>query len=118
METPTPVALATAVDKLVYLSHQNAVLHGFYDTTEDNHVGIKLMLVVTELSEMFEAFRRDKNISPDEHCPPFTNEEVEIADAIIRLYDYSGWRNLRLGPALIAKMEYNKSRPYKHEKNL
>ena len=107
----------SAIDQLVYLCHQNAVLHGFYEDESVNHVLIKMALVVTELSEVIEGFRNGKGIKPDEHCPDFSNEEIEVADSIIRLLDYAGWRNLRLGQALQAKHAYNVGRPYKHNKS-
>jgi hypothetical protein len=53
---------------------------------------------------------------PDQHCPDFTSEEIEAADALIRLFDYAQEWGLRLAEAVTAKMEYNASRPYKHGK--
>ncbi len=105
-----------AIEVLIYQSHQNAVLHGFYENLEDQKVGIKVALMHTELSELFEGHRKGKDTLPDEHCPDFTNEEIELSDLLIRAFDYAGWRNLRLGPALLAKHEYNKQRPFLHNK--
>ena len=75
--------------------------------------GEKIALMHSELSEMLEGVRKP---SPDKHCPEFTNEEIELADAIIRAMDYAKKLNLRLPEAIIAKHEYNTSRPYKHGK--
>jgi hypothetical protein len=75
------------------------------------------MLVNTELSEFLEAYRKD-DLTADEHCPEFTNQTIEIADAIIRLLDLAGWLNMHnIGDAVIAKWQYNKTRPYLHGKN-
>lgn len=104
------------IEQLVYEAHQNAVLHGFYEDESVNHPGVKCILMVTEISELFEGVRNGDNIKPDRHCPDFSNEEIEAADLFIRLADYSGFRKLRLGAAILAKHEYNKSRPYKHNK--
>ena len=39
-----------------------------------------------------------------------------MADVLIRIGDYCGANNLRLEEAVKAKMEFNKTRPYKHGK--
>lgn len=67
----------------------------------------KLALVVSEVAEAMEGARKG---TQDSHLPEFTSEEVEIADAFIRLFDYAGWRHLRLGEAFWAKLEYNRTR--------
>ena len=64
----------------------------------------KLMLVVIEVSEVMEA-RRDG----DEEL-----EETEVADAIIRLLDYSAWRGFSMDAAITAKMDKNRERPRLH----
>ena len=71
-------------------------------------VGLKLMLSVGELGETLEAVR--KNLGPDAHCPEFTSEECEVADAIIRLMNYATDRKLRLAEAIVAKNEFNRNR--------
>lgn len=71
-------------------------------------VGLKLALVMGELGETLEAVR--KNLGPDSHCPEFTCEEVEVADAIIRLMNYASDRELRLAEAIVAKNDYNRDR--------
>jgi NTP pyrophosphatase (non-canonical NTP hydrolase) len=67
----------------------------------------KLMLIVSEIAEASEGARKG---IPDKHLPQFSNEEVEMADALIRLFDYAGWRKLKLGEAFWAKLEYNRTR--------
>ena len=42
--------------------------------------------------------------------------EAELADAIIRIMDFAQEYDLNLADAILAKHEYNKSRPYKHGK--
>jgi NTP pyrophosphatase (non-canonical NTP hydrolase) len=75
----------------------------------------KLMLMVTEIVEGFEAIRQNAD-APSEHIGEFTAEEEEIADTIIRLLDYAGHHRLRLGAAIDAKMVFNTRRPHKHGK--
>ena len=74
-------------------------------------IGLKLMLVAGELGELLEAFRKNKATDPDSHCPEFTNEEVELADVVIRAMNYATDRNLRLAEAIAAKNEFNLLRP-------
>jgi hypothetical protein len=76
----------------------------------------KIALAHSELSEALEVSRRDIT-RPDENCPEFTNYEIEWADLIIRAAEYCERRGLRLGEAIIAKHNYNTSRPFKHGKN-
>lgn len=73
----------------------------------------KLLLVVSEIVECMEGLRKPVD-SPLEN---FTNEEEELADAIIRILDYAGQYDLRIGEAVLAKIAFNKGRPYKHGKN-
>lgn len=72
-------------------------------------IGLKIALVMGELGETLEAVR--KNLGPDSHCPEFTSEEVEVADAVIRLMNYAHDRKLRLAQAIVAKNNHNRTRP-------
>jgi hypothetical protein len=103
-----------ALDLIIYDCHRNAVLHGFHD--DGFNFGEKIALIHSELSEALESYRKHGTAEPDHHCAPFTNVEVELADAIIRIFDLAGRLNLKLGSALMAKHAYNKTRPYKHGK--
>jgi NTP pyrophosphatase (non-canonical NTP hydrolase) len=73
----------------------------------------KIALMVSELGEAIEGIRKPH---PDEHCPNHSSEAVELADCIIRIFDYCGAFNIDLASALIDKMDYNASRPYMHGK--
>lgn len=71
------------------------------------NVPTKLMLVVSELSEAMEADR--KNLM-DSHLPERSGIEVELADAVIRIFDLAGRLDLDLGGAVVDKLAYNKAR--------
>jgi NTP pyrophosphatase (non-canonical NTP hydrolase) len=73
----------------------------------ERNVGELLMLTVSELSEAMEGHR--KNLM-DDKLPHRRMFEVELADAIIRIFDLAGGLNLDLGGAYVEKMEYNASR--------
>lgn len=75
----------------------------------------KIALEMSELGERLETLRQNPT-AMDEHCPEFLSVEVECADLIIRCLDFCGRRKLRIGEALVAKMEYNTTREYKHGK--
>lgn len=70
-------------------------------------VPTKLMLTVSELSEAMEAHR--KNLMDDklEHRHGL---EVELADALIRIYDLGGALGFDLGATMAEKLRYNASR--------
>lgn len=66
-----------------------------------------LCLIHSEVSECLEGVRKD---SMDTHLPHRKMEEVEMADAIIRIFDYCGGHGLDLQGAFDEKMEYNAKR--------
>ncbi|UGL61590.1 hypothetical protein QE346_gp138 [Pseudomonas phage phipa10] len=66
-----------------------------------------LMLVTTEIAEAAEGVRKDLM---DNHLPERKMEEVELADAIIRIMDYANVRGLDVAGAIIEKIEYNMTR--------
>lgn len=70
-------------------------------------VPTKMMLMVSELSEAMEGFRKSLN---DDHLPDRPMIEVEFADAIIRILDCAGYLDLDVGGALIDKLAYNATR--------
>lgn len=67
----------------------------------------KLLLIVTEIAEATEGLRKDL---PDDKLPHRPMLEVELADAVIRIYDLAGKLELDLGGALVEKLQYNLSR--------
>jgi hypothetical protein len=102
----------------------------------------KLFLVVSELVEALEEFRNNKPINEiyfqfsgvdiesgrgyTEHHNDFTkfNKDpanhkpegvpIEIADAVIRILDFVEANGINLELALLLKMKYNETRPFRH----
>lgn len=105
--------------------HTQCVEKGFWpEDKAQRNLGEALFLVTTEMAEWLEWVRKGEGTAQSTNLwkvetlgsASFTNEEEEAADTLIRLLDLCGGRGLRLGEAVIAKMEYNASRPYKHGK--
>lgn len=92
--------------------HGNARIKGWWDE-EGRNVGEALALMHSELSEALEAARKG---FPQDSKVPFDNFTVELADCIIRIFDLAGGMELPLVDAMLAKHEYNKTRPHKHGK--
>jgi len=156
-----------AFEKLCTVQHQRMKDKGFWNPdpatggSPDNvSIPTKLLLIVSEATEMFEAYRKGALTAPcdkdatvlgysertcnhcdgagsnpnreaeevicpiclgekkirDDHMRRLTNEEEELADIVIRLADYCGWRGIDLGRVILAKMEYNTKRPHMHGK--
>ena len=94
--------------------HMIAEANGFWDysskTPVKTVIAEKLALCHSELSEGLEAIR--------ETTGGFGNLDEELADTIIRIMDLSARFRLRVGEALIAKVEKNRGRPFRHGKEL
>jgi len=75
--------------------------HGISTDQQKEAMLAKLMLVVTEVSEMAEAVRNE-----DEQ-----NFREELADALIRLLDIASSCNIDFESEVEIKMEINKKRP-------
>lgn len=69
--------------------------------------GEMLCLIHSEISEAMEGARK---ALMDDHLPKRLMEEVELADALIRILDYAHGHGLDVGGAVIEKLFYNRSR--------
>ena len=66
-----------------------------------------LMLIVSEIAEAMEGLR--KNLM-DDKLPHRRMVEVELADALIRIFDLAGADKMDLGGAIKEKLTYNQTR--------
>jgi len=74
----------------------------------------QLDLQHSELSEATEGYRKGLM---DDHLPHRPMIEVELADAVIRILDLSGWLGLDTGGAIMEKLAYNQQRADHKEEN-
>lgn len=68
----------------------------------------KLCLVHSEISEAMEG---DRKGLMDDKLPHRPMREVELADAVIRIFDLAGAYGMDLGGAIAEKMAFNAIRP-------
>lgn len=113
-----------SIPYLITTAHGNARSKGWWDKPRTPME--LLMLVVTEIAEAAEELRTLSDTlgmstiyyASDNPQKPL-GFPIEIADAVIRIFDLCGGLHIDLSAALIAKMNYNKTRSYKHgNKNL
>lgn len=98
------------IANLQAMCHLLAARSGWWDGIDpfDKYVfGTKIGLIHSEISEAMEGGRKNKM---DDHLPHRKAEEVELADAIIRIFDLAGARRLDVADAIMEKLAYNQQR--------
>ncbi len=87
--------------------------HGFTDASAAEDIA----LMHSELSEALEDIRAGKVLNALEYEGEKRKPvgvPSELADVVIRVMHFCGKHGINLGKAILEKMAYNESRPYKH----
>lgn len=113
-----PMTLVLDLDKL-FVSVFNGTMKKIDDWArrkgwldKPRSVEAQMLLFHREISEAAEALR-DRN-PESEKIPGFSHVEEEMADLFIRVMQTGAVEEWRLPEAIIAKMEHNEGRPYRH----
>ena len=86
---------------------QDLTSSGYPLIAPTRNVGELLCLVHSEISEAMEGHRK---MMADDKLPNRSMLEVELADAVIRIFDMSGGLGLDVSGAIVEKLAYNASR--------
>lgn len=87
-------------------AHETAKSKGWHEKGDSlERLPELLVMVHAETSEAVEAYRRD--LGKDAIA-------AELSDVVIRVLDICGLYDIDLAAAVRRKMDYNKSRPYRH----
>lgn len=118
LPSPTPVSTAlwhAAIINMARVCWEISENAGWHETPRSTLE--RAMLVVTECAELSEAARNGTLQDPSDHIPEHTQAAEEWADMLVRAFDHSredGVTPSQLADAFIAKVEFNRSRPYRH----
>jgi NTP pyrophosphatase (non-canonical NTP hydrolase) len=111
---PAPLTLEDIINEC----YATAKLKGWHNESEysPRTFGDIIALCHSELSEALEQFR-DGHIVTEIYFDEGEKPEgvpIELADVLIRIFDYCGRRGVPIEDALKIKMAYNKERPMRH----
>ena len=109
---PSPALIEDVLNYLTTEIHCTAQEKGWWE--DGRKPSECIALAHSELSEALEALRHGN--PPDDKITQFSGAEAELADTIIRILDMAGAFGWNVAGALVAKMQYNRGRTYKHGK--
>lgn len=107
------MSIKTTLDNYIKEAYNTAKEKGWHDKVRS--FGDLIALCHSELSEALEDYRKEKEYDEiyykkDKPC----GIPVEMADLLIRVFDMCEYFRIPLETALNIKMNYNKTRPYRH----
>ena len=105
--------MSQSIRDLQSASHQQAIKSGWH--SDPRSIGDLICLMHSELSEALEEHRSGH--LPNEIYESNTKPEgipIELADCVIRIMDFCSRYGIDLEAAIVQKMAFNATRPYKH----
>lgn len=132
--------MTKSISQLVIDSYENAKEKGWHDPGMEKSVGDDIALMHSELSEALEDFRAGRkpaevyyeyksggivvSVSALEAAEMRERGDttalkpcgipIELADVLIRIFDFAGKHGIDLESAVEKKMAYNATRPHRH----
>jgi NTP pyrophosphatase (non-canonical NTP hydrolase) len=88
--------------------HASNLKAGWWDAADNALVvPTKLALIHSEISEALESHRKN---TKDDKLPQYDGIAVELADAVIRIFDLAGFLGIPLGTIMAEKEAFNAKR--------
>ena len=109
------IAPKEAFVELVKEIHTTSVENGFWPDNlppSDDHIGLKVALIHSELSEYLEAVRTDK--SKFDKLEELVDVVIRLLDLVVAVYGEAGVRTF--AEEFLHKMNTNSKRPFRHGK--
>lgn len=106
-------ATVSGVHTMQTLCHSLSVVGGWWHDPKTGeplarNCGEMLCLIHSEVSEAMEGERKGLM---DDKLPHREMAEVELADAVIRIFDYAEAKGYSVAEAIIEKLKFNSTRP-------
>lgn len=113
---PHRLRLGDELSMLQSICHKMMLVNGFYDNCNHDfpEYAKRIALIHSELSEALEGLRKPEAAHSDKIDR--ANIVEELADIVIRTFDFAGFLHIDLASAIMDKILFNASRPYKHNK--
>lgn len=104
--------MRAGLEAAIEISHGAALAGGWWHDIStgkrlERNKGELLCLIHSEISEAMEGERKGLM---DDKLPHRPSAEVELADALIRIFDYAGGFGYDLAGAVVEKLEFNAKR--------
>lgn len=108
--------MGNSIKNLQKRAYENSLKHGFHGEGCEKAFGDIIALMHSELTEAYEEYRAKHDFDEIYYEPNGKPDGVpaELADVVIRIMDFCESQHIDLEKAILEKMAYNESRPFKH----